>query len=546
MALCTDLPLKHFIKKDATYRLLGSSGRPEMHKDPELWTTRADFYKLDLETSSPLYVKLCQADSNGDCTFPAKVVLDANLVYDDVAKLGIEYAVDTVRSVRMKVGSVYIWYEYIRQPCVEHSYYRDAKRLIQGETRGSSSSPEEKRASMCGNPLSEIATPMCSAAGWETTKRDGLIYCNYQGERMSYDSASALCQSNGLEQSYPWEVKTWKAGPCQHGIAQEEFRSWANRSCGLKVKVEFDTSQVALVHSPGADRSGKTTVENKVDIDTLNFFAVPWEGGLHPTSNQCLENDACVIHEEKYCICDTDTTESQVYSMSSQVTSIDQLMSELNTGAADPSSFDGIYTDLGSCDIAGVTVYSKTGGSCDNLLEDTIFAFEVNNKQFYLKNSKSVVTIPGSNFTFRNPVQFISLADPEVRDAYYETEEVLDSLFYDPSHAPFLAVRMIQRFGISNPSPGYIERVATAYKMGSYGQVGSNKYGDLSAMVAAILLDDESRALVLDTDQSHGALKEPLIKVTSLFRSMGLQYNMPNRVPTLMAMEPAIVSVMFV
>ena len=177
MALCANLPSKHFIKKGATFQLLGSSGRPESHKDPELWTTRPDFYRLEIESSSPLYAKLCEADSNGDCTLPAKVVLSDNLVYDEMAKTGAEYAVDTIRTVRMKVGSTSIWYEYIRQPCVEHSFYRDAKRVSQGETK---SGYVEKEASMCANPLLEVATSMCSNAGWETSERDGLIYCNYQ------------------------------------------------------------------------------------------------------------------------------------------------------------------------------------------------------------------------------------------------------------------------------------------------------------------------------------------------------------------------------
>ena len=119
--------------------------------------------------------------------------------------------------------------------------------------------------------------------------------------------------------------------------------------------------------------------------------------------------------------------------------------------------------------------------------------------------------------------RFISLSDPEPRDAYAELEEVLDYLFYYPSHPPFLATRIIQRFGISNPSPGFVERVATSYITGSFGQFGSGKYGDLGAMLATILLDNESRAVVLDADQTHGHLREPLIKVLSFFRSMGLQ-----------------------
>eukprot|EP00957_Ditylum_brightwellii_P021795 1644675-Ditylum_brightwellii.AAC.1 len=111
---------------------------------------------------------------------------------------------------------------------------------------------------------------------------------------------------------------------------------------------------------------------------------------------------------------------------------------------------------------------------------------------------------------------------------YYETEATLDTYFYHPTHPPFLAIRMIQRFGVSNPSPGFIERVATAYKTGSYmGRIGSGQYGDLGALIAAILLDPETRSLSLDADPSHGHIREPLIKVTSFLRSMGVEYYTP-------------------
>ena len=104
---------------------------------------------------------------------------------------------------------------------------------------------------------------------------------------------------------------------------------------------------------------------------------------------------------------------------------------------------------------------------------------------------------------------------------------VINHFFHHPSHAPFLATRIIQRFGISNPSRGYIKRVATAYVNGEYNGIGSGTYGDLGALVAAILLDGESRSTALDADPSHGQLREPLIKVTSALRSMDVKYTSP-------------------
>lgn len=102
---------------------------------------------------------------------------------------------------------------------------------------------------------------------------------------------------------------------------------------------------------------------------------------------------------------------------------------------------------------------------------------------------------------------------------------------------------MIQRFGISNPSPSFIERVSTAYSTGSYGshgQFGSGKYGDMGALVSAIILDDESRQVVLDADQSHGQLREPLIKLVSFFRSMGLSFDQPLFLPSLIGQQDMI------
>ncbi len=105
------------------------------------------------------------------------------------------------------------------------------------------------------------------------------------------------------------------------------------------------------------------------------------------------------------------------------------------------------------------------------------------------------------------------------------------------SHPPFLSVRILQRFGLSNPSPGLVERVAEAYSKGSYQGIGSGKYGDLGALVAAILLDDESREVILDRDPSHGNIREPLVKLLSFFRSMGIAFNMPLRIPSLLSLE---------
>ena len=109
-----------------------------------------------------------------------------------------------------------------------------------------------------------------------------------------------------------------------------------------------------------------------------------------------------------------------------------------------------------------------------------------------------------------------------LRDAYYEMDAVIDHLAYHDNTPPFTSKNLIQHFGISNPSPRYIETVATAFRTGSYvfKQAGSpnmsfggNKWGDLSAVAAAILLDREARDAVVESDPVHGSVKEPMARL---------------------------------
>jgi len=88
----------------------------------------------------------------------------------------------------------------------------------------------------------------------------------------------------------------------------------------------------------------------------------------------------------------------------------------------------------------------------------------------------------------------------------------LDNIFNHPNVGPFMAIRLIQRLVTSNPSPGYVSRVA-----GVFNNNGSGVRGDLGAVVKAILLDDEAHpAMRMELD---GKIKEPLLRLTQLWRA---------------------------
>ena len=93
----------------------------------------------------------------------------------------------------------------------------------------------------------------------------------------------------------------------------------------------------------------------------------------------------------------------------------------------------------------------------------------------------------------------------------------LDDIFNHPNVGPFISLRLIQHLVTSNPSPGYISRVAAVFANN-----GQGVRGDLSAVVRAILEDTEARGAVPATDV-FGHLREPALFITSTLRSLGGQ-----------------------
>ena len=93
-----------------------------------------------------------------------------------------------------------------------------------------------------------------------------------------------------------------------------------------------------------------------------------------------------------------------------------------------------------------------------------------------------------------------------------DLQDALDNVFAHPNVGPFIAIRLIQRLTTSNPSPGYVNRVASVFNNDSTGV-----RGNLAAVVKAILMDPEARpAMPMEID---GKVKEPLLRLTQLWRS---------------------------
>ncbi len=83
-----------------------------------------------------------------------------------------------------------------------------------------------------------------------------------------------------------------------------------------------------------------------------------------------------------------------------------------------------------------------------------------------------------------------------------------------PNVGPFIGYRLIQRLTTSNPSPGYIYRVAKVFE-----NDGNGQRGNLGAVVKAILLDPEAREPETYGRNRFGKLREPILRLTHLLRS---------------------------
>mmetsp|Transcript_3881 Transcript_3881/g.6489 ORF Transcript_3881/g.6489 Transcript_3881/m.6489 type:complete len:2423 (+) Transcript_3881:72-7340(+) len=500
--LCADLPAKHFLAKGATYKLLGRTAMPQNQRDPATWMDDPTTKRLTLEAngSGSLFGKLCGSANPDNCNFQSKIILDEN-----VQCTGIECSVDTLRTVEISHG---IFYEYIRPPCVYQAFYENAKVV---------SIQRWHVNTMCADPRTDVATTACCLEGVAWSRdRAGRVWNNtYWGERVTFATAAERCDNLLCTNSANPDCSTTEVG--SFCIGNE--RVWTNLDCKLQVKID-GSGNAAIVHNSEMPEQ----VQKLVNEDTKTFFRVDWsnDGVVNDLISNCTSIGGCTITSDGMCTCEVTVSEEQMF-FDASLPSTEEVLNRLHIGAF--AIHDSSFVPKTS---NGVTWYT----AADTLTADSVFevvdAFGVTQLR---KNTKSTVSVAGANLSFRNPVHFMSLEDPEPRDAHYETEAVLDSYFYHSNIAPFLAIRFAQRFGISNPSPGFVKRIANAFKSGSYSfasggtsvNYGTGSYGDLAATFACVVLDPEARSAVLDADPAHGGMKEPLMKIISLMRSMNFK-----------------------
>jgi len=119
---------------------------------------------------------------------------------------------------------------------------------------------------------------------------------------------------------------------------------------------------------------------------------------------------------------------------------------------------------------------------------------------------------------------FLNVTIPAGTSGAESIDMALDEIFGHSNMAPFLSRQLIQRFTSSNPSPAYVQRVATAFETGQFtlpdgSSVGTALRGDLSATIAAVLLDDDALLDPVTVPETSGKIREPIIRFANWARA---------------------------
>ncbi len=106
---------------------------------------------------------------------------------------------------------------------------------------------------------------------------------------------------------------------------------------------------------------------------------------------------------------------------------------------------------------------------------------------------------------------------PAGQTGMQDVNMTLDWLFNHPNVGPFIGYRLIQQLVKSNPTPEYVNRVASAFN-----NDGNGVRGNMEAVVRAILIDPEARDCAFISDPKGGKLLQPMERMMNLFKALNI------------------------
>ncbi len=187
------------------------------------------------------------------------------------------------------------------------------------------------------------------------------------------------------------------------------------------------------------------------------------------------------------------------------------------TGAPIPTYNQNDITELARVFTGWSFSKRNDPGGSNTVVDNNTFNYGLGNMLY-----EAQWTNPMKMFADRHDIgakSMIGLSLPAGRTGEQDLTAVVDHLNSHPNTAPFICRRLIQRMVTSNPSSGYLYRVAKKF---------TDTNGNFPDVIKAILLDPEARSpQAAITLASSGKPKEPLYRTTSFIRAFGLKSSMP-------------------
>jgi uncharacterized protein (DUF1800 family) len=109
---------------------------------------------------------------------------------------------------------------------------------------------------------------------------------------------------------------------------------------------------------------------------------------------------------------------------------------------------------------------------------------------------------------------------PAGQTAEEDLSGALQNVFEHPNVGPFVCRQLIQHLVTGNPSPAYVSRVAAVFA-----DDGNGVRGNMQAVVAAVLMDQEARAGDTNPADDGGHLREPVLWLADVLRGLGATNN---------------------
>lgn len=180
------------------------------------------------------------------------------------------------------------------------------------------------------------------------------------------------------------------------------------------------------------------------------------------------------------------------------------------------------YTNEDITELANFFTGFAVALDADGIENDNFFYRPSNSNEVVSTDVFAPMKMFADHHDFNEKTILKDVVIPADLDMELEIDLVMDALFNHENTGPFIARRLIQRLTTSNPSRGYIYRVAQAFE-----DNGAGVRGDMAAVTRAILLDQEARNPSFHEQPSFGKTKEPILRFTAALRTLSYTNALP-------------------